>query len=525
MNENFVVSSPFAKTHLEKIRPKKISLIACPWTFFNEVEFRSQQLGLGYVGAYAEQQGHRVVMFIDPMIYGGENKKVELQTKYQTTNRFGFSDDWIVNQIPKDTDIIGVNAPFTDSRLVLYPMIKAIKAAYPQIPLIVGGMLATTLPFQILSESEADIVIKGEGEIAFSRILNGEPLENIPGLAFRRKDGTIFESIQRSEQLRSIDEIPSPGYNFRPMEEYVRWSPRGDKADRTLSIISSRGCPFTCQFCSIPEKGQRWRPFSPERILSEIKMAIRKYEVNHIEFEDDNFTLQEARAIHILEYIRDLRLKGHQISCSFPNGIMINKMTPDLVDLMKEAGTDIAYLPVESGDKRVLISMDKPNADEHLAKTLEVAKWCVEAGLHVGCFFIVAYPGGIIKQSRYKRQEYESHFILDGESIYMKGEDEKSYDNTIDFCRKLRKIGVQGITPLIATPYPGTDMYKFCEKFGYLSFQDERDVLTTVSYAAMKPDFVQIDTPWCSRKEAYARWMAMAKMFPIFHNVRKEKKL
>ena len=519
---NFIDENPLRIIDLKRVRPRKFTLIACAWTFYDTVEFRSQQLGLGYVGAYARQFGHELVGYIDPMINGGESVKAPLQTKYQLTNRYGHSDDWIISQIPGDTEVIGINAPFTDSRLVLYPMIKKIKASFPNIPIVVGGVLATTLPKQVIMESGADAVVKGEGEIAFARILNGEPLESIPGLVFKKPNGDIFISNFRSEQLKSIADIPSPGYDFRPMEEYVRWSPRGNKADRTLSLISSRGCPFTCEFCSIPEKGQRWRPFEPERVLEEIKMAVERWGVNHIEFEDDNFTLQEPRALKVLQYIADLRAKGYPMYCSFPNGIMIDKMTQDLAVLMQKAGTDIAYLPVESGDTRVLVSMDKPNADGHLEKTLEVARWCVDAGLRVSCFFIVAYPGGQISKKKYLRPEYEDYIVKDGEKWYMKGEDEKSFENTINFCKKLRDIGVQGITPLIATPYPGTDLYEFCEKFGYLAFEDDKDILTTVSYAAVRPDFVQIATPWCSRIRAFERWKTTYDMFPVYHNVRKE---
>ena len=519
---NFIEANPLDRTDLSKVRPKKFALIACAWTFYDQVEFRSQQLGLGYVGAYAVQFGHKLVAFIDPMINGGEQIRVPLQTRYQMTNRFGYSDEWIVGQIPADTEVIGINAPFTDSRLLLYPLVKKIKVRFPEVPVVVGGVLATTLSKQVIVESGSDIVVKGEGEIAFARILNGESLESIPGLVFRRQNGEIVTSSQRSEQLKSIEDIPPPGYDFRPMAEYVKWSPRGDKADRTLSLISSRGCPFTCEFCSIPEKGQRWRPFNPERVLDEIKLGIDRWGVNHIEFEDDNFTLKEARALKVLEYIAALRAQGYPIYCSFPNGIMIDKMSSDLADLMARAGTDIAYLPVESGDTRVLVAMDKPNANGHLAKTLEVAKWCVDAGLRVSCFFIVAYPGGRISRKGYLRPEYEKYIIREGDIWYMKGEDEESFERTLEFCQKLRDLGVAGITPLIATPYPGTDLYNFCERFGHLAFPDEKDVLTTVSYAAVRPDFVQIDTPWCSRQSAFERWQTMYQMFPTYHNVRKE---
>ncbi len=521
--ENLIDVNPLRQTDLKKIHPKKVTLIACPWIFYDQVEFRSQQLGLGYVGAYVEQFGHKVIAYIDPMIKGGHEQKVRINTKYQWTHRFGLSDQEIVDQIPSDTDVIGINAPFTDSRLVLYPMTKAIKAKFPNIPMVIGGVLATTLSQQVIEESGADIIVKGEGEIAFARFLNGDPLEKIPGLLYRTKEGEIKENLGRSEQLRTVDEIPPPGYNFRPMPEYVVWSPRGDKADRTLSLISSRGCPFTCEFCSIPEKGQAWRPFTPERVLDEIKMAIDKWGVNHIEFEDDNFTLKEPRAITVLQYLAELRKGGYPISCSFPNGVMIDRMSRDLAFLMRDAGTDIIYLPVESGDTRVLISMNKPDAEHHLDKTRTVAKWCVEAGLHVSTFFIVAFPGGrVVRAPLMNLPEYEDYYIReDNGLVYMRGEDEKSFETTLNFCKEIRSIGVQGITPLIATPYPGTELYVVCEKFGWLVFPDEKNVLTTVSYSNVRPDYVQIATPWCSREDAFRRWKTMMDTFPTYHNVRK----
>ena len=519
--ENLITIDPADRFDPKSIRPKKIALVASPWVFDDLVEFRSQQLGLGYVGAYAEKFGHQIAAFVDPMVDGGHKVEAPLQTKYRKTKRFGHTDAEIVRRIPRDVDLIGLNAPFTDSRLTAYPLINAIKAALPHVPIVVGGVLGTTLPEQVLQESRADIVVKGEGEIAFARIANGEPIERIPGLVFRRPDGSLHTNPQRSEQLRTIDSMPPPGYHFRPMEEYASWSPRGDRGRRTLSIISSRGCPFTCEFCSIPEKGQRWRPFTPERILSEIDTCIEKFGINHIEFEDDNFTLQEERAVPILQHLAALRKKGQAIECSFPNGIMIDRMSRDLAFLMKDAGTDVAYLPVEAGDTRVLIAMDKPNAEEHLDRTREIAKHCVDAGLFVSCFFIVAYPGGQIRRKKWEKPEFDAHVVREGNHAYMRGEDEASFQNTVRFCHELRALGVQGITPLIATPYPGTELYDVCERFDWLAFPDHKDLLTTVSYAHMKPDYVQIETPYCSRKRAFERWQEMTEMFPAFHNVRR----
>jgi len=513
------------------LKPKNVTLIACPWLFFNEVEFQSQQLGLGYVGAYAQKYGHRITM-IDPMITGGHLIKMPVSTKFQETNRFGHPDSWIVGQIPLDTDVIGINAPFTDSRLALYPLVKAIKEQLPNIPIVIGGILATTLPEQVLEECPADIVVKGEGEIAFARILNDTPLADIPGLAYWDGEGSdrkIFVHEKRSEQLRTVDDIPPPGYDFRPMEEYVKWSPRGDcgENERTLSIISSRGCPFTCSFCSIPEKGQLWRPFTPERVLEEIKDAIDRWGVNHIEFEDDNFTLKEPRALQVLEYLAELRSGGYDIKCSFPNGIMIDKMSAALAELLKRAGSDIIYLPVESGHTRVLHSMDKPEADKHLETTRRVAKWCVDAKLNVSCFFIVGYPGGRPNKRHFKDpaflEQYKEYILKHPDypdELFLRGEDEEAFETTLKFAKEMETLGAS-ISPLIATPYPGTELYRVCKSFGWLNHEDDREVLTTVSYAAIHPGSPQINTPWCTTKDSYDRWQHMMGLFKTHHNVRK----
>jgi hypothetical protein len=167
--------------------------------------------------------------------------------------------------------------------------------------------------------------------------------------------------------------------------------------------------------------------------------------------------------------------------------------------------------------------MNKPNAEGHLESTRRVAKWCVEAGLFVSTFFIVAYPGGrIVRRELMNLPEYEDYYLRESDgSVYMRGEDEQAFETTLKFCRELRSMGVQGITPLIATPYPGTELYAVCEKFGWLVFPDEKHVLTTVSYANVRPDYVQIATPWCSRQEAFDRWKTMMSMFETYHNVRK----
>ena len=511
----------------ENFRSKKTTLIACPWVFQGEAEFQSQQLGLAYVGSYIIQRGHKVAKYVDPMLYSGHLVKTPIETEFQTIYRVGHTDEWIIQEIAADSDYIFINVPFTDSRFVFYPLCNKIKEEYPDAVVVVGGILATTLPHQILDETKADIVVKGEGEIACARILNGDPLDSIAGILYRTEQGEIFENRQRSEQLANINAIPRiTDYDFRPMDEYVRWSPRGNGIDRTFSYITSRGCPFTCEFCSIPEKGQKWRSFDPDRVISEIEHMVEKYHVNHIEIEDDNFTLKSKHSIPILKYLKEFREKGNPLKLSFPNGVMIDRLDREHLFAMKDAGTEIIYLPVESGELKNLIAMNKPAAVEHLENTLQVAEWCKEAELDAGAFFIIGYPGGkVVKKSLQNivHEDYADSILeKNNGSIWIKGEDEDSFMQTVDFAKKLVKAGVKYVTPLIATPYPGTNLYDICEKYGWLRRADFSSMVTTISYQNPKVDFINIDTPWCSADEAFARWEYMADIFPVKHNVVKK---
>lgn len=505
-------------------KSKKITLLACPWVFQGDAEFQSQQLGLAYIGSYLIECGHKIVKYIDPMLHGGQFIKIAVETEFQIINRVGQSDEWIIEQIQEDSDYIFINVPFTDSRFVFYTLCNKIKVKYPAMIIVIGGILATTLPFQVMEETKADILVKGEGEIAAARILNGENLQSIPGVLYRNSKNEIFENNQRSEQLSNIDEIPwITRYDFRPMQEYVNWSPRGNTVDKTFSYITSRGCPFTCEFCSIPEKGQQWRSFSPERVIAEIQFMIDKYAITRVEIEDDNFTLKKIHSMPILKYFKKLRDQGYPLKISFPNGVMIDRLDREQIFAMRDAGTEIIYLPVESGEQKNLIAMNKPVATEHLEKSLQVAKWCAEAGLESGAFFIIGYPGGrVTKESLKKiiRDKYSESILEDSANgMWIKGEDSISFNETVEFSKKLINAGVTYVTPLIATPYPGTDLYNNCEKYGWLRRPDHSEMVTTISYQNPKIDFINISTPWCSAEEAFERYKLLSNMFSTKHNV------
>ncbi|KKT74559.1 MAG: Radical SAM domain protein [Parcubacteria group bacterium GW2011_GWB1_44_7] len=472
----------------------KITLIAPPWIFKEEVEFVSQNLGLGYLASYLETRGHDVAI-IDALIEGLDISFL-LHTKYADILRWGLADEEIVRRIPPDSDIIGITAPFTDSRFIVNPLSKAIKKTFSKTTLIMGGVYPSTLPEEALRLSAADVVVLGEGERSLCELIEGKDWDKIKGIAFWQNGEIVKTGIGRA--VKDIEnEIPMPSYDLRPMQKYVGWSPRGDREDRTLSVVSSRGCPFKCRFCSIYNVyGHKWRAFSAKRIIREIKIAIERFGVNHIEFEDDNLTLEKDRAMEIFEGIKNLNGRnGEKIIWSAPNGVMINSLDRELIFKMKDSGAELIYLPVESGDEKILELMNKCHYKAHLQKTLEVVSCCREANLKVSAFIIVGYPG----------------------------EDKESFGKTLDFCKKLVDAGASAVTPLVATPYPNTDLYRECEKNGWLVHSDMENVLVYQRYSRFLPEFVHINTPWCSKEEAFERHQLMMRMFPTKHNVRKNK--
>jgi len=470
------------------MKSKKIVLIASPWIFKKTVEFVSQNLWAGYLASHIKKFSCHQIYFIDPLIEGFDQKKL-LSTKYLDVYRFGLSDEEIVRRIPPDADIIGINAPFTDSRLVLFPLLKAIKEAFLEVPLVLGGIWPSTLPDEAIL-SCADILVLGEGEKPFLEIANGTPLKDIGGLVY--KDGNRIIKTGKGKILTK-EELDRPDYEIRPMKEYLKWSPRGEKELRTLSMITSRGCPNDCNFCSISVIYKKYLCRSANNVLSEIKWAIKEYCIEHIEFEDDNLTSNRKRTIKIFKGLREIR-KKHGITWSAPNGIQISTLNREAIKLIKESGCTLLYIAVESGDPEILRLMNKPvwleKAPPNRSSVLQVVRWCAEEKIPTSAFIMVAYPG----------------------------EDKKSFKKTLQFCDKLIGLGINAITPLVATPYPGTKLYWLCEQNNWLVRPDSENTLVLAVYSDYSNEYVNIQTPKCSKEDAFERYEIMKERYPLKYN-------
>jgi len=452
-----------------------VTLIAPPWYYKNpwipSVEGLSQNLGLGYLAAYLIQHSHKVTV-IDGLTDGIDNI-VQAQTKYEKPYRIGLDYEEILDRIPNNTDLVGITVPFTNNAQIVHEISQLIKKRHPSISIVQGGVYPSTLPYKALTDS-VDFVVRGEGETPILQLLSGIDPMKIKGLVFR-KEGKIVDN-GRAEQIKDLDSIPFPARELFPMERYMTWSPRGTVSKRTVCVITSRGCPYDCTFCSIhPMYGYQWRVRSPENVIEEIRYLVDRYKVEHIEFEDDNLTLHKKRAAEIFDRLIDLNLG---ITWSAHNGVRIDTLERWLLEKIKASGCTELSLPIESGDPEVLKDMQKKL---ELEETIQVLKDCQELGIQTVGMLIVGYPN----------------------------ETQESFQRTLAFLKECKKYGLKTCAPFIVKAYPATALYNYCKEKGWLDPRIDDHLF----FSDATDDYVSVITPHFTREDVIKRRDMVLKMF------------
>lgn len=230
--------------------------------------------------------------------------------------------------------------------------------------------------------------------------------------------------------IEDLDSLPFPARHLLPMDKYKIL---GRKLT-VIHVISSRGCPFQCTFCSSSALcGKRFRARSVENILDEIEEAAEKYKTRHIEFIDDTFTLNRRR---IVEFCEEVKKRGLDISwcCSS----RVDTIDEDLMKKMKEAGCFIIFFGVESASQRTLDLIGKGITVDRAVKAIN---WAKKAGIEVLASFVIGFPW----------------------------ETRRDMKETIRFAVKLKPDFAEFS---VATPYPGTALYEMAEKEGLIEVRD-----------------------------------------------------
>ncbi len=264
-------------------------------------------------------------------------------------------------------------------------IIDLIKAELPDVRTVVGGPHISALRETILQEnSQIDYSVVGEGESPLEQLMNGDDPGAIKGLCYRKDGEVVFTGFQSKGV--DLDELPLPAYE--KLEGYpdayqlpIFNYPRHPNA----SAISSRGCPYTCSYCDRSVFRRSFRYNSADYVYRHMKYLKDRWNIRHINFYDDQFTLNRKRVEELCKKLIDEPL-GMTFNCA----VRAEHVDFELLKLMKQAGCWMASLGIETGDPD-LLAQHRQNADlKMIADTIHDMK---RAGIRVKGLLMLGLPG------------------------------------------------------------------------------------------------------------------------------------
>lgn len=261
---------------------------------------------------------------------------------------------------------------------------------------IIGGIHPTFLPFETLSDSKADFVVCGEGEIALVKLVkNNFRNKNIPGI-YSLKNLKPGQLTSKAEAVQNLDELPFPDWTQLDPRTYPK-APHGAvaKSFPIGVIMTTRGCPYQCTFCASRRfYDLKIRHRSPENVLKEIRYLVKSFGVKELHFEDDNLTLKREH----VEKICQLMLRNNiKVNWACPNGIRADRVDGDLIRLMKKSGCYFVAFGIESASPKILKNIRKLESIDTIKRAIELAD---KIGIECQGFFIFGLPGETKKTIR-----------------------------------------------------------------------------------------------------------------------------
>ena len=258
-----------------------------------------QPLDLAYIAAVLERDHE--VKIIDAANEEWKNLEVIDGTKY----RQGLRNEDILQRLREwSPEIVGITIPFSGWCKTAYEIASLIKKENESIVTIFSGLHPSARPNDCLSSGNIDFVIIGEPEFTYQELVevlddgHKRRLEKIKGIGYI-KDSRQFITSPRPF-IHDLDSLPFPARHLLPMETYFsavkEKSLRGEISKPWATIITSRGCPHECIFCSVHTlMGKEWRGRSPENVVEEIKDLVQRYKIEQIDFNDENLTFDSKR--------------------------------------------------------------------------------------------------------------------------------------------------------------------------------------------------------------------------------------
>lgn len=395
-------------------------------------------LGLGYIGAVLKQNGVDVSI-IDSLALCLTQDEVCEKVKEESPN------------------FIGITV-LTQQYTAAVNLAKALKTILKDVPIIFGGIHVFAEHETIMREENSiDFCVRGEGEFTVLRLLdtlaNGGELRKVNGITYRENGKVIINPDKGF--IEDLDEVPFPARELLPMELY-----RGTIAlegGRPFStILATRGCPYTCHYCELATMWKTQRRRSVDNVLDEVARLKKTYGVKYLEFVDDLLTVNKKWTIQLCRGMRERGLDDIQWECSGRIGIM----DEELLREMKNANCRCICYGIEFGSQRMLDFVDKKITIPKIHETVEMTN---KVGIPIKGLFMMGYPT----------------------------ETKEEIEETIKLARNLT---LDYLAVSIVTPYPGTQLYKYCKEHGLLRTKDWSNYdIVQLRHEAIKLENVTLD--------------------------------
>ena len=302
-----------------------------------------------------------------------------LEAKGIHTDVIDFSVDPEAVIHPEVYDLVGFSINIASRERSLQE-IERIRRLDPSVPIVVGGPLCMSAPEVFTSNKNIDAVFECEAEEALFEYLTATEKSAVKGVHVRAGSEVTFTGAR--EWIRDLDSLPFPALDKVPIERYNNYPKR---ARPIVSMITSRGCPYGCIFCS-HSMGKKWRARSAEHVVGEIKRLVNDLKVREICIYDDNFSLDRHRA----EAICDALIEGKvSVKLQFANGLRVDNVDVKLLEKLKAAGTWFMGIAPEVGDPGVLKAIKK---GFDLERVKEIRNHCRRLGIITHGFFMIGFP-------------------------------------------------------------------------------------------------------------------------------------
>lgn len=325
-------------------------------------------------------------------------------------------------------DLIGISC-YTPTYVEAVGTASFCRKVCPDAKIVMGGAHPSLYPAETLAANEdIDFVVVGEGEYTLHELCcslehGGWDLSSIKGLGYRVNDQVMIND--RREYIQDLDDLPVPAYDIFPLEKYSIQA-TSYKRLPTITMVTSRGCPYTCTFCQVKQLlGTKMRYVTPERLIEEIKYLKERFHARGLMFQDSTFTFDwdwVRRFCHLMI--------SERMDMTWMCFTRADRVNGEILDLMKRAGCYGMSYGVESANQK---SLDRLKKNIKVESIVESVTQSLRKGFFVTATYILGIPG----------------------------EDETDVRNTIALANKLATHIAHFYLPI---PYPKSELFYQCEE-------------------------------------------------------------